>query len=289
MTIPSVMLRPPLLRSRILRPPRLPRARLLSTSTPIIRIQNGTFYQNYPSPDDEAKNQNSPLFSDLNFEILSRPFRSKDAKGKKVPEQIAIIGSHGRTQLLEILRGQHVCLPPNARSYPYLSTDDVAKKDPRLRFVGNAIEYVGFGGQETGAAGARGAYMSARYESFREETDWTLRQYLKGQTSLNPLEGEEDGTLQDPQLFDQAVTDLRLQSLLDMPVANLSNGQTRRARIAKALLKKPLLLLLDDPFSKTFGPPCSCPTEMQLTCFSGPRSLHPTKHLELASTPGGQG
>ena len=35
-----------------------------------------------------------------------------------------------------------------------------------------------------------------------------------------------------------------------MPVANLSNGQTRRARIAKALLNKPELLLLDDPFSK---------------------------------------
>ncbi|PWY66460.1 P-loop containing nucleoside triphosphate hydrolase protein [Aspergillus heteromorphus CBS 117.55] len=33
-----------------------------------------------------------------------------------------------------------------------------------------------------------------------------------------------------------------------MPVANLSNGQTRRTRIAKALLNKPEVLLLDDPF-----------------------------------------
>ena len=36
-----------------------------------------------------------------------------------------------------------------------------------------------------------------------------------------------------------------------MPVGNLSNGQTRRARIAKALLGKPEVLMLDEPFSRT--------------------------------------
>jgi ABC-type cobalamin transport system ATPase subunit len=117
----------------------------------------------------------------------------------------------------------------------------------------NAIQYVGFSGEGSGAIGGiRGAYLSARYESLREETDWTLLQFLRGQTSLNPMEGEEEGTLHDDDFLMKTASSLELTNLLPLPVANLSNGQTRRARIAKAILSKPELLLLDEPFSKCF-------------------------------------
>ncbi|KAB8232405.1 putative ABC transporter [Aspergillus alliaceus] len=247
-----MMLRGPTLRTRLFfRPTSLSRA-VSSLAPPLIRIQDGTFYQNYPTQDDAANKQNPPLFPNLSFVLQSEQAAPTETseKIKDEPHQHwAVIGTKGRTELLDILRGQYICVPPTARSYPYLLTDKLAKKDPRLRFVGNAIQYIGFSGEGSEATGGtRGAYLSARYESHREETDWTVLQYLKGQTSLNPLEGEEGGKIKNEELLNQVISDLRLGELLDMPVANLSNGQTRRARVAKALLRKPELLLLDDPF-----------------------------------------
>lgn len=225
---------------------RSPFRKVSSAAPPLIRIQDATFYENYPTPEDEAKGVNPPIFSNLNFTLPSSP----DATGH---QHWAVIGAPSRTQFLDVLRGQHICIPPSGRSYPYLLTDEVAQKDPRLRYAANAVQYIGFSGEGSSAiGGTRGAYLSARYESLREETDWTVEQYLRGQTSLNPLDEDKGGTVRDEAFLSQVITQLRLQDLLDMPVANLSNGQTRRARIAKALLGRPELLLLDDPFSKLY-------------------------------------
>jgi ABC-type molybdenum transport system ATPase subunit/photorepair protein PhrA len=71
--------------------------------------------------------------------------------------------------------------------------------------------------------------------------------YLQGNTELNPSQ-DIDGKKIDPETLERVIKDLRLGDLVDMPVSNLSNGQTRRARIAKALLGNPEVLLLDEPF-----------------------------------------
>ena len=53
-------------------------------------------------------------------------------------------------------------------------------------------------------------------------------------------------------MFDELADKMGLKPFMDLPIIALSNGQTRRARILKAVLRKPRveLLLLDEPLSE---------------------------------------
>lgn len=206
---------------------------------PVVRIKNATFHRRQPSTSSESDSSNPPIFPNLTYYITARNIKK---------QYWAVVGpsNAGKTTFLEILRGRHICVPPKARSFPYLSSEEILEKDPRLRSKEFAIQYVGFSNKERGLSGA-GTYLSARYESRREATDYSVLEYLKGQTQLNAQEDEADTF--DEEALQKVVNDLRLHKLLDMPISNLSNGQTRRARVAKALLGRPELLLLDEPFS----------------------------------------
>jgi ABC-type molybdenum transport system ATPase subunit/photorepair protein PhrA len=212
-----------------------------SSRPPIIRIANGTFYRHHPNSVQAARNTNPPLFQSLNFELPS--FSS-------TPEYWSIIGpsSAGKTTLLQILRNQHLCIPPAARSHPYLESEEIERKNHEFRQPSRAIKHVGFDGEQgVGGQAPQTAYLSARYESRREDTDFSVLDYLQGNTELNPSQKISEKTF-DAATLDRVIRDLRLGDLINMPISNLSNGQTRRSRIAKALLGNPEVLLLDEPF-----------------------------------------
>lgn len=208
--------------------------RRYTSTKPIIDIQNGTFYKQHPTSNNAQSNP--ALFPNLTYTLA-------DTTSPADRQYWSVISpsSVARTTFLQILAGKHICRPPNARRYPALSDAHTSLQ--------HAVQYVGFDAERgTGVSGSnvRGAYLSARYESRREETDWTVLDYLTGHTELNALAREE--TAGEREALKEVTEQLDLGKLLDMPVANLSNGQTRRARIAKAVMGLPEVLLLDGPF-----------------------------------------
>jgi ATPase subunit of ABC transporter with duplicated ATPase domains len=74
---------------------------------------------------------------------------------------------------------------------------------------------------------------TARYGALRDGDDTTLRGVL-GDGPSNSALAQRLGFV---------------GKLLDTPAIALSNGQTRRARILRALLARPHVLLLDEPLS----------------------------------------
>lgn len=77
------------------------------------------------------------------------------------------------------------------------------------------------------------------YKNSDPDNDLTLQQYLN--------DDEKDN-----ENIQRVAKQLNIEHLLNLSFVKLSNGQTRRARIARALLRNPSMLVLDEPLSKRY-------------------------------------
>jgi ABC-type sugar transport system ATPase subunit len=126
----------------------------------------------------------------------------------------------------------------------------------------DAILHVTFASKKDKVVGGGFTDYTARYGAMRDQDGQTLRESLLESltneppsappTEFTPGTGASPGEESVPKVrrdeIERVASRLHLVPQLDIPMIALSNGQRRRARILRRLIRHPRLLLLEDPF-----------------------------------------
>ncbi|GAA0526889.1 ATP-binding cassette domain-containing protein [Chitinophaga japonensis] len=165
------------------------------------------------------------LFTHLDWEVLEG-------------QQWAITGSSGagKTALLNTIAGKFNVINGGIHYHFY---EQYRRRhtitDPYFTYR-NLIAQVAHHHNFRNRSNTTDFYYQQRFNSMDASDAPTVQQYLYGETAGAPQE--------DPLLLP-----LRIGPLMHKELIKLSNGETRRVMIAKALLQKPVLLMLDNPFT----------------------------------------
>lgn len=153
-----------------------------------------------------------------------------------LPSEKWVIWGPGKAKFLDVLSNKYICEPPLSLAFGFLKNNS---------YILPRIEQVAFKGV------LPTAHLSARYEFFKDDYDQTCKQFIFDKASGSNAVSYKVATNNrriNMELYDILIENLRLTTLQDRWVMGLSNGQMRRARLARSILKEPDLLLIDDPF-----------------------------------------
>jgi molybdate transport system ATP-binding protein len=150
----------------------------------------------------------------------------------------------GKSSLMRAISGQ---IPVAGGEIVYHLEDDAQGRLPQ-----DQIAYLDFDAQRA-VLGRENPFHQARWNNWRIQDTLSVSEYLSEESvrGINPFQIVDDRP--DPALFAarrvEVIELLGIEPLLDRDIIQVSNGERRKVLLARALLKDPRLLILDNPFT----------------------------------------